>query len=60
MKKFLAIFLAACMCFSLAACGSDGNPSGTEGGSEEEQQKAPLGEHSHVYTTKSKCFVPFL
>ncbi len=55
MKKFLAIFLAACMCFSLAACGSDGNPSGTEGGSEEEQQKTPLGEHSHVYTTKSKC-----
>ena len=54
MKKFLAIFLTACMCFSLAACGSDGNPSGTEGGSDNEQ-KTPLGEHSHVYTTKSKC-----
>ncbi len=50
MKKFLAIFMAACLCFTLAACGSGGNAGGNG-----EQQKVPLGEHKHVYTTKSSC-----
>ena len=57
MKKFLAIFMAACLCFTLAACGSGGNAGGNgdDAGGDGEQQKEPIGEHKHVYTTKSSC-----
>ncbi len=49
----LAFALAFCLSIGFAAC--DKGAGNTNGGSEAEHQTEPLGEHKHVYTTKSAC-----